>query len=335
VHLRRGDNGWNLCALLLLALFWTNPLILLAWRYYRLDQELSCDALALAHCNGEQQKRYARTLLDSLESLSANNSQPALSAWDDLRDLKERSLMIKHHLVTNTRRSTMLCTLMLLALLGGSVTITFAELANAAEPAETQITRIMELLNQGDSEGARAELEPLLQAGEAGDLNTDQYLRALHISSGLHIKAKNYSKARDDLETSLQLPNLPQETVIMINYAIGQSYIVSEDWPQAIVYISRYLAMTDGDKPGPLYLIAVAHYQQKQYVEATSYMERLFALPEQDFQESWYALLNALYAQTEQWDKAREVNEKMVELFDNPDDEKRLEMLNSGDAENI
>lgn len=139
VHLRRGDNGLNLCALMLIALFWTNPLVYIAWRCFRLDQELSCDALALARCTREQRKRYARTLLDSLGSLPAYTSQPALSAWDDLRDIKERSLMVNQHMHLAKRPLATLLSLLSLAVLGASLTVAFADLVSpvveAAEPA--------------------------------------------------------------------------------------------------------------------------------------------------------------------------------------------------------
>lgn len=140
VHLRRNDNGWNLCALILIALFWINPLMFIAWRCFRLDQELSCDALALARCTKEQQKRYARTLLDSLGSLSTYTGQPALSAWDDLRDIKERSLMVNQHMHLAKRPLATVFSLLSLAALGASLTVAFADLvspvAEAAEPAQ-------------------------------------------------------------------------------------------------------------------------------------------------------------------------------------------------------
>lgn len=140
VHLRRGDNGWNLCALLLLALFWTNPLMFIAWRYFRLDQELSCDALALRSCNKEQKRRYARTLLDSLGTMPSGMPAPVMTAWDNLGDIKERSLMVKQHLHAGSRPLTMAFSLLTLAVLGASLTVTFAELvsstAEAAEAAE-------------------------------------------------------------------------------------------------------------------------------------------------------------------------------------------------------
>jgi beta-lactamase regulating signal transducer with metallopeptidase domain/tetratricopeptide (TPR) repeat protein len=139
VHLRRGDNGWNLCALMFIALFWINPLLFIAWRYFRLDQELSCDALALARCNREQQARYARTLLDSLIAVTPSTPRPTLSAWDNLRDIKERSLMIKQHLRMATRPAATLVSLFSLTALGASMTIAFAELASpAAQAAEVE-----------------------------------------------------------------------------------------------------------------------------------------------------------------------------------------------------
>ncbi len=335
IHLRRKDNCWNLCALLLLALFWTNPLVLLAWRYYRLDQELSCDALALAHCNKDQQKRYARTLLDSLGSLPASGTQPALSAWDNLRDLKERSLMIKHHLVTATRPVTVVCSLLLLALLGASLTITFAELANAAEPVEAQMTKVTALMSENKNGEARTELEPLLQAGQRGELSAEEHLQALQMSASLYMNAENYPAARADLEAALELPNLPQETITRATYAIAQSYIPEEKWAEAVEHLSQWLETSGSEGPGPLYLLAVAHYQLGEYEEAIPYMERVFALPDQEFQEFWYQMRNALYLKTKRWDLAKGNLEKMVELFDKPEYQDTLDKLNAGDVETL
>jgi beta-lactamase regulating signal transducer with metallopeptidase domain len=333
VHLHRRDNCWNLCALLLLALFWTNPLVLLAWHYYRLDQEMSCDALALAHCNKEQQKCYARTLLDSLRSLPKSGTQPALSAWDNLRDLKERSLMIQHHLVTAARPATMLCSLVLLALLGASLTITFAELANAAEPVEAQITKVAALLAENKPEEARTELEPLLQAGQRGELSEGAYLQAMQMSASLNMNDEKFTEARADLEAVLEMPNLPQETITQTTYAIAQSYIPAEQWPEAVEHLSQWLEMSGSEGAGPLYLLAVAHYQQGQYEEGITYMERLFALPDQEFREPWYQMMNALYLQTKQWEKAKGNLEKMVGLFAKPAYQETLDRINAGDLQ--
>ena len=67
-HWRRGDLHANLVALLVLTLFWFHPLCWLAYRAYRQDQELACDALVLASASPQQKIAYSYALLHSLES---------------------------------------------------------------------------------------------------------------------------------------------------------------------------------------------------------------------------------------------------------------------------
>jgi beta-lactamase regulating signal transducer with metallopeptidase domain len=61
-HIDRGDPRTNGLIALAQCLCWLNPLVHLAAREARLDQELACDALVLAHRPG-QKRRYAETLL--------------------------------------------------------------------------------------------------------------------------------------------------------------------------------------------------------------------------------------------------------------------------------
>jgi beta-lactamase regulating signal transducer with metallopeptidase domain len=61
-HIERGDPRINGFIALAQCLCWFNPLVHLAGREARLDQELACDATVLAHRAG-QKRRYAETLL--------------------------------------------------------------------------------------------------------------------------------------------------------------------------------------------------------------------------------------------------------------------------------
>jgi len=61
-HIDRGDPRTNGLIAAIQCLCWFNPLIHLAAREARLDQELACDATVLAHRPG-QKRRYAETLL--------------------------------------------------------------------------------------------------------------------------------------------------------------------------------------------------------------------------------------------------------------------------------
>ncbi|UUE97333.1 TonB family protein [Xanthomonas hortorum pv. pelargonii] len=62
LHLRRGDLHANLLAALMLCIGWFNPLMHLAWRAFRLDQELACDAAVLAQHPGKR-RSYATAML--------------------------------------------------------------------------------------------------------------------------------------------------------------------------------------------------------------------------------------------------------------------------------
>lgn len=62
LHLRRGDLYANLLAALLLCIGWWNPLMHLALRAFRLDQELACDAEVLTRYPGKR-RSYATAML--------------------------------------------------------------------------------------------------------------------------------------------------------------------------------------------------------------------------------------------------------------------------------
>ncbi|SDD95085.1 TonB family protein [Aquimonas voraii] len=70
VHVRRGDVYCNLGFALLCALQWFNPLLRLAQRAYRLDQELACDACVLA-MHPRSRLSYGKALLGSSSAFSA------------------------------------------------------------------------------------------------------------------------------------------------------------------------------------------------------------------------------------------------------------------------
>jgi bla regulator protein BlaR1 len=67
VHFHRGDNVYNLFALLFVAVFWFNPLTWLAYRAFRRSQELACDAVVLKQSTTEDQISYSKALVQCAE----------------------------------------------------------------------------------------------------------------------------------------------------------------------------------------------------------------------------------------------------------------------------
>jgi bla regulator protein blaR1 len=99
VHHRRGDLWWNGLALLVLALNWFNPLAWLAFRAFRADQELACDAAVARAAAPAERHDYARALVKAA-------SRPGLIAACPLHSadqLKRRLKMMKNHRVSRLR----------------------------------------------------------------------------------------------------------------------------------------------------------------------------------------------------------------------------------------
>lgn len=99
IHHRRGDIWWNHLGLLILALNWFNPIAWLAFRAFRADQELACDARVTAAASSEARLDYAHALIKSA-------SRPGLIAACPLNhanQLKRRLKMMKTHRSSRVR----------------------------------------------------------------------------------------------------------------------------------------------------------------------------------------------------------------------------------------
>jgi TonB family protein len=102
VHASRGDVYWNLGFAVLCALQWFNPLLRLAQRAYRLDQELACDARVLA-LNPGSRRSYGEALLGSS---SAHPAAPLGCPAFGTHPLKERITMMTRPLPSLNRLLT-------------------------------------------------------------------------------------------------------------------------------------------------------------------------------------------------------------------------------------
>lgn len=114
-HIAGGDMYANLIAVALRCVFWFNPLVHLAARPFRHDQELACDARVLA---GAPQARrcYGEAML--LTQL-ASQTLPVGCHWGQVHPLKERIEMLTRPLPT-LKRSLLGMALLAILLSGGA-----------------------------------------------------------------------------------------------------------------------------------------------------------------------------------------------------------------------
>lgn len=130
LHIRRGDLFANLLAALMRSLFWFNPLMHLASRLHRLDQELACDAAVIAHHPGER-RRYGEAML---KAHLAGTPLPVGCHWTHHHPLKERIAMLKHPSHSRTRRFAA-ATLVMLTVAGTGIAAWAAQPAAQAQAA--------------------------------------------------------------------------------------------------------------------------------------------------------------------------------------------------------
>jgi hypothetical protein len=117
VHHRRGDIWWNLAAMVVLALFWFNPVAWIAFRAFRSDQELACDAAVARMASLDERCDYARALVKSA-------SRPGLIAACALNpagELKRRLRMMRAHRASRLRSAGGLVALTIFAMLGFAI----------------------------------------------------------------------------------------------------------------------------------------------------------------------------------------------------------------------
>ena len=99
VHHRRGDIWWNLAALAVLALNWFNPIAHFAFRAFRTDQELACDAAVARRTDEIGRHDYALALVKS----ASRPGQIAACPMYQADQLKRRLRMMKQHRASPAR----------------------------------------------------------------------------------------------------------------------------------------------------------------------------------------------------------------------------------------
>jgi TonB family protein len=132
VHLRRGDAAINGLVVALQCLCWFNPLVHLAARVLRVDQEIACDA-AVIERHPHARRLYAQTLLSTV--LTAN-AAPLGCHWPAAgpHPLKERLTMLNAASLTPLRRKAGLAVVALAASAAAGA-VWAANPAPAIEPA--------------------------------------------------------------------------------------------------------------------------------------------------------------------------------------------------------
>lgn len=98
-HIRHGDLQLNALVVLLRSVFWFNPLVHVAARHFRHDQELACDQRVVA-CHPQSRRAYGEAMV---KTQLATQPLPLGCHWGYSHPLKERIEMLKQPVPTLSR----------------------------------------------------------------------------------------------------------------------------------------------------------------------------------------------------------------------------------------
>lgn len=347
VHLQRRDNLWNLCAWGFKAVFWFNPLAHLAYRYYRADQELSCDALALTHSNAGQRRRYAKTLLESFGEPGTYNQSPLLTAWSSLNTIKERTAMIKQYSHCKSHPLLFRASLLSLLLTGAGITALMTDtlspptLAADATPAASipvdraalsatvadAADRIADLIGEYEYEAAESSLNEL----RSMELNDQERFLLWRLTGDLAL-ARGDTAAAVAAYTAIQdisgLSRIQREDALL---QLADAYIPGgyQYYKPALALYRQLDEMSGGRNPDYLYRIATTLHRLKQNDDALTAVREAMDAYGDDAPQAAYSLLWRL---TRDIESKRQIHETLVEKFNDPQDIARLALFTREDG---
>lgn len=134
IHHARGDLWANAAALGMLSLHWFNPIAHRAYRAFREDQELSCDAAVIAGASGDEREAYGRAMVKSAWGAAPFMSCPMTRNTN----LKRRLKMVKTHKISRLGKLGGMLSVSAMAIAGLTLTATGSI---AAEPTENVIIK--------------------------------------------------------------------------------------------------------------------------------------------------------------------------------------------------
>ncbi|KOP66716.1 peptidase M56 [Bacillus sp. FJAT-18019] len=165
-HIQRRDIAVNWLMHIILIIHWFNPLLWLAVRKARQDQEMACDACALNRMSPQQNNAYGQTIIHVLEHFSGNQRQPGLAGLSAThKQMKRRLTMIKHFHKKSYRLS-ILAMGMIIAL--GSVT-----LVNAKESDAGSVTPQASVQSEQDPKAVVSNVQDMIYP--EGDIDRELY----------------------------------------------------------------------------------------------------------------------------------------------------------------
>jgi tetratricopeptide (TPR) repeat protein len=173
------------------------------------------------------------------------------------------------------------------------------------------LAKAQEQIDAENYAGARKELDSVRSMT---DLNSYERGQILYFTGIIEYQQDNVAAAVRTFEQVMTLEDLPPGFRADTMWALVQFAMAAEQYQKVLEYGNQWLRDAENPSGDPFYLLAVAHYQLKQFKETVNMVSRAIEIAERDkgAREDWYGLLRAAYHELDDTRKLREVLELMV-----------------------
>ncbi len=186
----------------------------------------------------------------------------------------------------------------------------------AAEQKNTVSPGLFKKLKKADklvAEQKYAEALAIAESGYAAAKTDYEKATFLRSQASIHALRGHYAHAAGLLKKSIDLNALNEEQQQQALYDLGQLYMATEQYAQAITILETWLQQNKSNNAELYVLLANAHSQLKHYRKALPYITRAIKMSKKP-PISWYELNLALYYELPDYQAASQILTKMIRL---------------------
>ncbi|WP_264696135.1 tetratricopeptide repeat protein [Candidatus Nitrosacidococcus sp. I8] len=179
------------------------------------------------------------------------------------------------------------------------------------------LSSIHELLNKKEYSTALKNLKNLFQVVQGiGQQKSYEQAMVLQTLGYTYSSLENYPKAIETFKNSLNLKILPDQANNSVHYALGQLYIITERYTEAVIFLEDWLKdEAIGESSTDAHVLAAnAYYHLKKYTKTISHITIAINHSE-DPKEYWYQLNLAARLELKQYPESTKILEILITKF--------------------
>lgn len=151
------------------------------------------------------------------------------------------------------------------------------------------------------------------------NLNGNEIAQLQNMMGFIYFSKEDYPRAIAAYKDVVaQGDKIPEGLEVTTLYTLAQLSFVAERYQDALRYMETWLTKANNPGPEPHIFMGQVYYQMKDYPKSITQIERGIAVAKErntPVKEQWWALLNFLYYEREDWPKVLEILEILVKQF--------------------